>query len=105
MNTLTSADEQQALITGISCTDAVFVTRKVIENSIEYNRPAFLCFIDIQEAFDRIKLKYPIYLVIHRGILTNLIKTIQNIYLNNNVQARVNGKLTDKIAALARITK
>ncbi|XP_048516470.1 uncharacterized protein LOC125502436 [Dendroctonus ponderosae] len=50
------ADEQQGFISGRSCTD-VFVLRQIVEKSIEYNKPAFICFVDLTRAFDRVQLK------------------------------------------------
>ena len=45
---ITVSDEKQGFRTGRSCTDAVFVMRQIMEKSIEYNRPAYLYFIDLK---------------------------------------------------------
>ena len=33
---------------------AIFVVRQLAEKALEYNKPAFYCFIDIEKAFDKI---------------------------------------------------
>lgn len=82
---------------GRSCVDAVFVLRQIVEKSIEYNKPAFLCFIDLEKAFDRIKLENVIHLLYNRNIPINIVQTIENIYTDSKVQPRINGKLIKAI--------
>ena len=91
------ADEQQGFRSERSCTYAVFVIRQIKEKSIEYNRPAFMCFIDLEKAFDRIQLEDVTQLLYDRQVPQNIIKTIENIYQANTIQARINGELTQKI--------
>ncbi|XP_056636715.1 uncharacterized protein LOC130445195 [Diorhabda sublineata] len=91
INAITSlSKEQQSFRSGRSCVDAVFILRQVVEKSIEYNKPAYLCFIDLQKAFDRIQLKDVIHLLYNRDIPINIVQTIENIYSHNQVQARIN---------------
>ena len=94
---ITLSNEQQGLRTGRSCTDAVFVRSQIMEKSIEYNRPAYLCFIDLEKAFDNVQLRDIIHLLYDRQIPHNLIKTIENIYTGNSAQARVNNEYTETI--------
>ena len=56
-----------------------------------------MCFIDLQKAFDRIQLKDIIHLLHDRQIPYNIIKTIENIYSENKIQAKINGELTGQI--------
>ena len=49
--------EQQGFRKNRSTIDAVFVVRQVVKKAIEYNKPSYLCFIDLTKAFDRIMLK------------------------------------------------
>ncbi|CAG9835898.1 unnamed protein product [Diabrotica balteata] len=91
------ADEQQGFRTGRSCTDAVFIIKQITEKALEYNRPAFICLIDLKKAFDKVKLKDVIHLLYDREIPLNVIKTIENIYQNNNMEVRIDDQLTDPI--------
>lgn len=91
------ADEQQGFRSGRSCTDAVFVIRQITEKSIEYNRPAYMCFIGLEKAFDRVQLRDEVHLLFNRQIPHNLIKTIENIYEGNQIYTQINGVLTTPI--------
>lgn len=51
------SDDQQGFITGSSCNDVVFVVKQIAEKSLEYNKSAFFCFIDLEKAFDRVQLQ------------------------------------------------
>jgi len=59
---------------------------------IEYNKPAYLYFVDLQKAFDRFKdIDHQLY---SRHISINIMLTI---YYDNKIQAEDNGKLTNFI--------
>ena len=51
------------------------------------------------KAFDRVRLKDIIHILYDRHILHNLVKTIENIYMENRIQAEINGELTNPIPA------
>mgnify|MGYP007005567614 CR=1 FL=1 len=41
---------------GMPITDAVFIIKQIKEKVIEYSMPAYICFIDLTMAFDRVRL-------------------------------------------------
>ncbi|KAJ4431764.1 hypothetical protein ANN_20369 [Periplaneta americana] len=51
------SEEQQRFRQNRSVIDAIFTLRQVAEKAIEYSKPAYLCFIDLKQAFDRDKMK------------------------------------------------
>ena len=51
------------------------------------------------KAFDRVRLKDIIHLLYDIHIPHNLVKPIENIYMENLIQAKINGKLTNPIPA------
>ena len=69
------SDEQQGFRSGRSCVDAVFVLRQIVEKSIEYNKPAYLCFIDLTKSFDRVRIDDIVYLLYKRDIPINIKQT------------------------------
>lgn len=97
------SEEQQGFRNGRSCNDAVFVIRQITEKSIEYNRPAFLCFIDLEKAFDRVQLQDVVHILYNRNIPLNIIKLIEHIYTRNKIEAKVNSELTEPIEATTGI--
>jgi len=64
-------------------TNAVFVVRQIAEKSIEYNKSAYMCFIDLQKAFDRVQLENVLHLLYNIQLPLNLLKTIENLYSEN----------------------
>ena len=76
---------------------SVLVLRQITEKSKDYKKPAYICFIDLVEAFDRVQLKPIVHLFYDRHIPHNLVKTIENIYMENLIQAEINGELTNLI--------
>lgn len=65
---------------------------------MEYNNPAFMCFIDLKKAFDRVQLKDLAHILYSRGIPYKLIKLIENIYRGKRIQTKVNREPTDSIS-------
>jgi len=43
-----------------STIDAIYILRQLIEKAIEFNRPLFLCFVDLKQIFDRVRLAPPV---------------------------------------------
>jgi len=95
-NTVTLEDEQQGFRCGRSCTDAIFIIRQLAEKALGFNRPIF-CFIDIEKAFDQIRLKHVLNILENQGVPLGIINLIQDIYTNNYVRINIEGKLEGKI--------
>lgn len=91
------SDEQQGIRCGRPCVDAVFVPRQVTEKNNEYNKPAYLSFINLTKVFDRIQEEDIIQLLYKRDVPIKIIQTIENIYSHNQMQAKMNAKLTQPI--------
>ena len=51
------------------------------------------------KAFDRVQLKDILHILYDRQIPHNLVKTIENIYMVNRIQAEINGEITNPIPA------
>ena len=50
-------EEQQGFRKNRSTMDAIFIVRQIVEKAIEFNKPAYLCFVDLTKAFDRVRLQ------------------------------------------------
>ena len=50
-------EEQQGFRKNRPAIDAIFIIRQITEKAIEFNTPVFMCFVDLTQAFDRIKLE------------------------------------------------
>ena len=50
-------EEQQGFRKNRSAIDPIFIIRQINEKTIEFNKPAFMCFVDLTQAFAMVKLK------------------------------------------------
>jgi len=89
------SDEQQGFRQNRSTTDAIFALRQVREKSIEYQVPAFLCFIDMTRAFDQVRLNDVITLLKSHNVPISLLNIIKEL----------NSKTTTKIKCDSGLTK
>ena len=89
-------EEQQGYRLGRSCIDAIFVVRQIVEKSLEFNKPAYLCFIDLEKAFDRLELKDILNILEQYNIPNGLILLIQDIFSNNFNKVKSNGRISEK---------
>jgi len=83
-------EEQQGFRKNRSTTDAIFIIREI-------NQPAYMCFIDLSKAFDRVRLN-DITTILRRGNITEeIVKTIENLNTNTTTRILVNNSLTQKV--------
>jgi hypothetical protein len=92
-------DEQQGFRRNRSTTDAVFVLTQIKEKSLEYNEPAFMCFVDLTKAFDRVLLEDVTAILSEKGTPSPIIKSIQNLNTNNLMRIKVGNELSKEIPA------
>ena len=90
-------DEQQGFRKGRSCVDAIFAFRQLCKKAYECNKSSFFCFIDIEKAFDKVQLKHVIKILEKFKIPDNLINLIQDIYSNNTIRIKTEGRLSGSI--------
>lgn len=64
--------------------DAIFILRQLIEKSIEYNKPLFLCFVDLKQAFDRVRLDDVVGILQRRNVNAKILKVIKELNQNND---------------------
>lgn len=76
--------------------DAI-ILRQIAEKSIEFNKPIFMCFVDLQQAFDKVMLRDVLQLLRARGVNGNIIYTIKELNTQNTTIIRT-GSMTTKVA-------
>ena len=77
-----------------SCTDQIAALRIIIEQSMEFNSPLYINFIDYSKAFDSIDRKTLWKIMAHYGIPDKLINLIKSMYSNSGGQILYKGKLS-----------
>ncbi|XP_073668649.1 uncharacterized protein [Paramisgurnus dabryanus] len=79
-----------------SCTDQIATLRIIIEQSLEWQSPLYLNFIDFRQAFDSVDRETIWQLLNHYGIPQSFITLIQQLYEGATCQIIHNGKLTEE---------
>ena len=64
----------------------------VVEKSIEFNTPAYLCFIDLKKAFDRVRLEDIIGCLREREVPERLIRIIKDLNTNTTAKIKANNR-------------
>jgi len=78
-----------------SCTDHIATLRIIIEQSMEWQSPLYMTFVDFERAFDSVDRDVIWRLMHHYGIPPKFINIIQRLYEDSTCQVVHNGKLTD----------
>ena len=73
-------ENQAGFRNGRSCSDQIATLRIIIEQSIEWNTPVYVNFIDFEKAFDSVDRKRLWNLMAHYGIPPKYINIIKNTY-------------------------
>lgn len=82
------SEEQQDFKQNRSTVDAIFILRQISEKAIEFNKTAFMCFVDLKQAFDRVRLMDVLQLLRARGISTRIIAAIRELNTDNTTIIR-----------------
>ena len=91
-------EEQQGFRRNRSTTDAIFTIRQVSEKAIEFNKPAFMCFIDLTQAFDRVQLADIVPILKKRKLYPDIVRIIIELNTNNHTIIRsANSSLSNMV--------
>ena len=87
-------EEQGGFRQGRGCIDQAFTLRLIAERYLEKRRDLFVCFMDLEKAYDRVCTK-KLWLVMEEyGVKGNLLKGIKAFYLNSRACVRVKRDLS-----------
>ena len=79
----------------ISCVDAIFATQEVLLNLVRQGSNPYLCFYDIEKAFDSIEFPILLQHMYDAGINGKCWRVIKNWYSQSTVRIRSNGLVSD----------
>ena len=88
-------EEQAGFRKGRSCADQVAVLRIIIQQSLEWNAPLYLNFVDFEKAFDSVDHATLWKLLEHYGIPQKLVNIIRESYDGFRCRVVHEGGLTD----------
>jgi flagellum-specific peptidoglycan hydrolase FlgJ len=88
-------EEQAGFRQGRSCTDHIATLRNIVEQSMEWESPLLITFVDYEKAFDSVDRKILWRLLEHYGIPLKLVNLIKEVYEGTSCRVVHDGKLTD----------
>lgn len=103
INNIELSEEQQGFRKNHSTIDAIFIVRQIAEKALEYNKPSYLCFVDLTKAFDKVRLQDVVKELQLKNIHTNIIETIKQLNINNTTTIRTRTLATQQIKQNAGI--
>ena len=87
-------DQQAGFRPNRSCVDQIATLRIIVEQSLEWNSPLYINFVDYEKAFDSINRDTLWKLLRHYGIPTKLVSLIKNSYEGTGCRVIHSGQLT-----------
>ena len=75
--------------------NAIFVLRMLCERSIEHQQDVFLCFIDYQKAFDKVRHSQLLTILKQIGIDGKDFRIIHNLYYEQKATIKLTEGLTE----------
>ena len=89
-------NEQARFRKGRSCTDHIATLRIIVEQSVEWQSSAYICFVDSQKAFDSIHIETSWKLLRHYGVPSKIVNIIRKFIEGFTAQVVHNGGFTEK---------
>lgn len=77
------------------CQDQIFCLRQAIEKLCEKDKDLYLCFIDLEKAFDRVPRQKLFEILSEYGIRGSLLEAIKSIYVGSKAAVRIDGELSE----------
>ena len=87
-------DEQAGFRRGRSCTDHIATLRIIVEQSVEWQTSAYICFVDFQKAFASIHRETLWKLLRHYRVPSKIVNIIGK-YSKNCTQWQINREISD----------
>jgi len=76
------------------CQDQIFCMRQIIEKSYEKNKDLFMCFVDLEKAYDRVPREKLFSVLSEYNIREELLEAIKGMYKSSRAAVRIDGKLS-----------
>jgi len=89
-------DQQAGFRKNRSCADQIASLRIIVEQSLEWNSPLYITFIDYEKAFDSVDRETLWKLLRHYGIPEKIISLVRSTYQNMSCKITHAGQLSEK---------
>lgn len=82
---------------GLGTREALFALNVLAQRCMDMNQDLYICFIDYNKAFDRVRHEQLIQLLKEKNLDTRDIKIITNLYFNQKAVVKIEGNNTEEI--------
>ena len=87
---------QFCFMPGKSTVDAIFILRRMQESYLEKNRKLFICFVDLEKAFDRVPRKVIEWALRKKLVPERLVQAVMSIYKGAKTRVKVGGEHSEE---------
>lgn len=87
--------EQAGFRKNFSTLDHIFVLNDLIAKAKEYNFALYILFVDFEKAFDQIKSKKILEMLIIRGVDQKIINILQDVYEKSKLEVELDGEVAE----------
>lgn len=84
-------EEQCGFRPGRGTTDQLFTLARILEGAWEYAHPVYMCFVDLEKAYDRVPREKLWEVLREYGVRGSLLRAIQSLYSQSESCVRVLG--------------
>ena len=97
MRRMVKVDEMQfGFMPGKGTTDAVFILRRLQEEYLDKEKKLYMCFVDLEKAFDRVPRRVLEWAMRKRGIPEAMVRAVMSLYEGAKTRVRVGLELSEE---------
>ena len=89
---------QFGFMPGKGTVDALFLVRRLQEEYMQKDRKLYLCFVDLEKAFDRVPRKVVEWSLRVKGVPEVIVKAVMSLYEGATTRVRVGSAVSDKFS-------
>lgn len=97
IRSMVNVDEMQfGFMPGKGTVDAVFILRRLQEEYRDKGKKLYLCFVDLEKAFDRVPRKVMEWAMRKRGLPEAIVRAVMSLYEGARTRVRVGSELSEE---------
>ena len=93
---VTIDDMQFGFMRGKGTTDALFILRRMLEEFREREQKLYMCFVDLEKAFDRVPTKVMEWALKKKGLAEVLVQAVMSLYEGSKTKVRIGSGTIDE---------
>ena len=95
---LVKVDQMQfGFMPGKSTVDAIFILGRMQESYLEKNRKLFICFVDLEKAFERVPRKVIEWALRKKLVPERLVQAVMSMYKGPKTRVKVGGGHSEEV--------